>query len=334
MKRTNKLLILLAVLLVLVLAYAVMIKTLPHEDEDGEKTVTYEATDITRENITEIAFDRGDGELAFEANGDTWVYADAPSLPIDGAKISNMADTMAELAGSYRITDISDEAFKEYGLAEPSLTVKITENGMEKAYRFGIFNSSVESYYFCSENLQKLVFLVSKDAFDAFDYSMEDIIVKEDSPKIEADDVTSISLTDSEGNAVELALVKTLVKEGDEENEPEYDVTATRTEGTKVSDYLCADFYELADQISNIKFDTLAGFKEEDGAKLGFDKASVLTVKYTERKKVEADGAKGGYIENEKTLTLYIGKDGENTYCKTSHDSLLIYKLSDINLDF
>ena len=329
MKRSKNLLILLAVLVLLVLAYIVMMQFVKDtEDDDNGKEIYYEATDVVRENITSIAV--GEDGLSFSAAGDDWVYDKDADLPIDSSAVALMADTVANLTGTYRLTDVSDEALEEYGLTSPSLTVKVTEGSKEKVFYFGNYNSSVSAYYFCSHDAKRLVFLVSSDAYSAFDCELSDLIVKEEAAVIDADMITSVSLRQSDGSEVIYSAEQVDSGEKDEDGGIIYEHKAYITEGGVTLDCSYADFYELACDIGELEFSHLAGYTEADSSNFGFDAPSVLTVRYTVREETEADGSSGGYLEHTEEYTLVLGSADEDGYyfCKTGEDSKLIYKLS------
>lgn len=330
MKRHIKLLIMLGVLAVLIVGAVIQKQFFPTENEydytdDGAMSVAYAANDVVAENVTSISYEKDGEKLSFKKLNEAWVLEEDNAPSIDGEIVSAMVTAISGLSGSNKMEDVPSEKLADYGLDRPSLTVTVSEGSRIFTFLFGDYNKTAKEYYFCNKSIPDVIYTVLSSSYEAFDYTLNDLLIHETLPKIAADNVNSISISNGSGEVI-IESIKTPT----DENEEGYTYSAVIKRGEVSEEYSYADFYRIAEAIAEWNIDQFITSDGSRASEYGFDTPKVLTVNYTERKSIEAEGASGGYIDTEKSFTLILGMADENgfNYCKTDEDSPLIYKLS------
>ena len=330
MKRSAKLLIMLGILAILVggaVVQKVFFSAEPDVglSEDGGSSVQYAVNDVVAENVTAFTYERDGESLSFKKNGEAWVLDEENAPKIDGDLVSAMVSAIASPGGKNKMENVPSENLASYGLDAPALSVTVYEGSRIRTYLFGSYNKTAKEYYFCNRAISDIVYTVPSSSFEAFAYSLEDLIVHEKLPEITEDSITSVSFENAEGKTV-ISAVKTPT----EENEAGYEFSAKIERNGDESEYSYAELYRMAEEISAWNIDEFVTLNDAEKSEYGFDSPSYLTVNYTERKEIEAEGTSGGYIDTEKSFTLVLGKaDAEGKYfVKTSENSRLIYKIS------
>lgn len=330
MKRSKRLVLMLCILAVLVAVGAAVSVLGGKEDEDPAPAVTeYTLTDFDAGDITRFDVTHGENEFSFQKENGEWVL-DTPNAPkIDGELIDAAATTVSTLKGHNKMTDVSTERLSDYGLARPEITVTVTLPSRSVTLLFGNYNGTAGEYYFASEDDQSTVYTVESSVRETFALDYGSLIVKDVLPETESESITSVAL----GN-VRFESVKTPKEDaeiGSDENEHDkYYYSAKKFMGESSEDISYADFERIAGGISGMKLE-YADFVDAGSTEYGFDDPKILTVGYSERKKLESDGAQGGYIDVPHEYTVYIGISEGTIYAKTSEASRVIYKL---NADF
>ncbi len=330
MKRHIKLIVMLGVLVVLIAGALIQKQFFPAEIEsdyadDGASTLRYAANDVSADNITAFSYEYQGETVSFVLSEGGWTLEGENAPATDSELITAMAVAIACPSGSNKLENVSPEKLADYGLDAPEIKVTVSEGDKKQAFLFGDYNSIADEYYFCSEESPETVYTVSSSAREAFAYTLEDLLVYDTLAEIEADSVTSVSMSDSEKETV-ISSVKTPT----EENEDGYTYSAQRTENGETTDYSYADFYRLAEAIGTWNIDEFVTCDADADTSYGFDAPKTLTVNYTVQKSIEATGSSGGYITTEESFSLILGsKDEEGFYyCKTNEASPMIYKLS------
>ncbi len=321
MKRSKKLIVMLSVLAVLVLALLLQAKLFPKGDgilTDDEDSI-FKVSDIAAESVKELSYVSEGTVLAFEKSDDgKWLLTGENSPEIDSELVESMANAITSAESEHVMGDISKEEISEYGLDEPALLVKISDGTGTYTYQFGSYNEFAEKYYLSNKDIPDVVYTVESSVYEAFGYTLEELVIKDTLPEIEADSILSISF----GSVISKSETPT------DENEEGKNYSAYITKDGAVSEYSYADFYMLCEEISEWNIDELVSLSSHSS----FDILNPVefTVKYTERQEIDAEGASGGYIDTEKSFTLLLGEKAEDGrfYCKTKAESPLVYKLS------
>ena len=330
MKRSAKLGIMLGILAVLIVGAVIQGVFFPAEkdvglSEDGASTVMYAANDVAAENVTAISYEKNDIMLSFKKNEEAWMLDEEKAPNIDTDLVSAMVTAISTPAGSNKMENVPSKNLENYGLASPALSVTVHEGAKVRTYLFGNYNKTAKEYYFCDKAIPDTVFTVPSSCFEAFSYTLEDLIVHEKLPEIAADSITSVSLESTEGKTT-ISAIKTPT----DENEEGYEFSAVIEKNGAEEEYSYAELHRMAEAIAEWNIDEFVTLNADDSSEYGFDSPSYLTVNYTERKEIEAEGTSGGYIDTDKSFTLVIGKADENGkyFVKTNEDSRLIYKIS------
>lgn len=330
LKRSKKLLILLSVLVLLaLLCYGVTL--IPNDSEsDGENDggEEYSVTSIASDDISSVTVKNTSGEFDFERKDGKWILATENAPELDSELIESMAQTISSAVGHNMLEGISDDRLADYGLDADSvdMTVVIGTTDGEIVCSFGDYNSIAGEYYFLSSEQSGIVFTVESSAREAFVFDMEDIIVKEELPEIESESITSVSVGDITYTQIKTKNEDYGADSDSDEETPEYLYSATVKSGDETIDVSYADYEAIASGVSQAELEYEA-FTDVDNTEYGFESPYLMTICYTEKKEITADGASGGYIEEAKAYSLYIGVEDGVVYAKTSLDSRVVYTL-------
>ncbi len=330
MKRSTKLFIMLGILAVLIAGAVIQRVFFPVEtdsdySDEGAGSVSYAANNVVAENVTALSYEKGETNLSFKKNGETWFLDEENAPSIDGEIVSAMVTAISNPAGKNKMENVPSESLASYGLDAPALSVTVYEGERVRTYLFGDYNKTAKEYYFCDRAIPDTVYTVPSISFEAFSYTIEDIIVHEKLPEISADSITSVSLENSDGKTV-ISVVKT----PSDENEVGYEFSAKIEKDGSEEEYSYAALYSMAEEIATWNIDEFITLNDTVPSEYGFDSPSILEVNYIERRELEAEGTSGGYIDTENTFTLIFGKADEDGryYVKTGEASRLIYKIS------
>ena len=131
MKRSGKLLLLLAVLAVLgVGAYAAI--KLGEQAEAREKAAenadkeTYAVQEIKAEDVTKISWKFKDTDLSFRKENGSWVNNADDAFPVNNSKIEAQIKTITGITTGKEIQNTADKS--QFGFDAPALTVKLNDD--------------------------------------------------------------------------------------------------------------------------------------------------------------------------------------------------------------
>lgn len=124
-----------------------------------------------REAVTAIELKRGEDRLVIERTGDDWVFADGRVA--DRSAVAGMLNAI-EFERASAIVD-SPGSLGSFGLASPPLEVTF-RSGSADVLRFAFGSNVGEDDIYWKSPDDPAVKTVSKDVFDRFDVTMEDLI--------------------------------------------------------------------------------------------------------------------------------------------------------------
>ena len=163
MKRSGKLLLLLAVLAVLgVGAYAAI--KLGEQAEAREKAAestekeTYAVEDISAEDVTKISWQFKDTDLSFTKENGAWVNTRDAAFPVNESMIESQIKSVTAITTGKEIQNTGDKA--QFGFDKPALTVTL--------------NDSIEYVFGDSTNLMQGRYLMLGGKVYIVDYALAD----------------------------------------------------------------------------------------------------------------------------------------------------------------
>lgn len=215
MKRSKRLYILLAVLVVACAATFGLMKY--EEHKENIKNSDEVILQISSDTVTAVSWTNETDSLSFH-KGDNWLYDEDEAFPVDEESIDELLDVFEEFGVSFIIEDVDD--FGQYGLDDPVCIVQITTttqlSGVDTAYvedadtEQNDTESSVNAYTyeiklgnFSNMDSQRYVsigdgnvYLVETDPLDYFDAVLSDMIDHDETPSFE--NITGITFEGSE----------------------------------------------------------------------------------------------------------------------------------------
>lgn len=181
MKRNQKLLVMLAVLVVLVGATVLAAKLTEKSqvvDPDVDDVVIFS---VDPEEVTSLSWTYGGETCAAVYKDGIWCSAEDSSIELDEAYLEDMTAQLESLI-AYRTIDDPDD-LENYGLREPQNTICV--NYLDDLTLFLGNETGIGGQYYCSIDDGK-VYLVDESIVEAFSYSLDDILAPEKEETVEA----------------------------------------------------------------------------------------------------------------------------------------------------
>lgn len=176
MKRSKKILILSVIFILVIVAYMGTVK-LTSQDGKDIKNASITVKEIDPSSISQISWERDSKSITLINTNGTWTFTGDETFPLDQSYPSSMVSAIANLKAS-RVMDETEE-LKEYGLDSPYCKITILlKDGTQTTYSIGDMNE-VTSEYYLMINEEKAVYMIDKTLKSAFDYSLDDMKVKE-----------------------------------------------------------------------------------------------------------------------------------------------------------
>lgn len=212
MKRGKKLIVLacaLAAVLVLYLGVTLVTRHISDKNAVTETQGTFNATSFTADDIRSITWTSLGNEYTISKTDDGWTLDGYDGFRLNQDDAAAMADAVSALKATRRLDGgVEDSA---YGLAEPTLTVKVTLNdGSEVVLAEGDKNDVTDAYYLRVTADESLVYTVETDLQTAFDQKLSDLFVKETLPSL-GENAQRVVLTRADG---EITLVRRTESDG------------------------------------------------------------------------------------------------------------------------
>lgn len=290
-RKTKRLLILLGIFILLsgVLAGIQCFNRKHAEQQEKEKeSAKIYVTDL--EEISEVSYDVGNGEVTFTKKDDVWIDADDSEFPLKQSIPEQIADTFGRLEAERELKN--GDALEDYGLDQPASIVKLTTaDGKTTILEFG---NVVGASCYLKVKDQEQIYTVSSAVTDDLQYTLDELAQFDAYPEIGSGNLVRETITEKG---------KITVYDSEKEEDAE-------------------EIAVVAGGLGAVTLDTAAEYSvsDENLVKYGLDEDTRITVKavYTEGEET---------AENE--LVLYIGKEnGSGRRYVMVNDSRIVYLIS------
>lgn len=189
MKKYKSLIILLAVLVVLVVAYVVtgQLKKKSAEKENEQKQIAV----LDMSDITSIQYTNGTDTMSFIKEGGTWYSESDKEFPLQQSSLKTMAEIFGTLSANRELTD--GDTLADYGLEEPQYTITLKDADGEQQNIY-IGNAAGEDYYMTVGDKEK-IYTVDYSVVNAMNFDLDSMLQKETFPSIGADNIKKVTIT-------------------------------------------------------------------------------------------------------------------------------------------
>ena len=185
MKRSNKLLVLVGVLIVVCVLTVVVLKT--EQKKELIRTTDEVVLELDPDSVERLAWSCGEVSLAFRREDGHWIYEADEAFPVDDEKIAKLLEDFESLGATFIIDDVED--FGQYGLDEPVCTIRLsTDKKKDYTVRLGAYSTMDAQRYVTLGDGR--VFLVKSDPMDDYGVELAELIRYDEMP--EFDYVTAI----------------------------------------------------------------------------------------------------------------------------------------------
>ena len=189
MKKYKSLIILLAVLVVLVVAYVVtgQLKKKSAEKENEQKQIAV----LDMSDITSIQYTNGTDTMPFIKEDGTWYSESDKEFPLQQSSLKTMAETFGTLSANRELTD--GDTLADYGLEEPQYTITLKDADGEQQNIY-IGNAAGEDYYMTVGDKEK-IYTVDYSVVNAMNFDLDSMLQKDTFPSIGADNIKKVTIT-------------------------------------------------------------------------------------------------------------------------------------------
>lgn len=189
MKKYKSLVILLAVLVVLVVAYVVtgQLKKKSAEKENEQKQIAV----LDMSDITSIQYTNGTDTMSFIKEDGTWYSESDKEFPLQQSSLESMAETFGTLSANGELTD--GDTLADYGLEEPQYTITLKDADGEQQNIY-IGNAAGEDYYMTVGDKEK-IYTVDYSVVNAMNFDLDSMLQKDTFPSIGADNIKKVTIT-------------------------------------------------------------------------------------------------------------------------------------------
>lgn len=194
MKRSNKLLILVGVLIVCCLATLAVVKHEEHKEKikNSDEIVL----EIPADSVKTLSWKNETNTLSFHKDNDQWIYDGDDAFPVDEEKIHDMLSIFEQFGVSFIIEDVED--YGQYGLDNPVCTINLSTDDKSYEIKLGDF-STMDRQRYVSIGDGK-VYLVKNDPLDYYDAVLKDVVDSDEPPAF--DKVSKIQFAGTENYSV------------------------------------------------------------------------------------------------------------------------------------
>lgn len=171
-KRKTQLIILCAVFLIVVIAFAALKiyqKNVP-EGEAEDETVTYQILNADSNEVTEIGIITEEETTNLIRENDGWKCLEDESVELDDSLVESFLENICQLTSNTQIENAED--MSQYGLDEPTISVTIQWESNMYTIKLGDYNSMITSYYI-SINDENTVYTVDSSVYYTLNKSLD-----------------------------------------------------------------------------------------------------------------------------------------------------------------
>lgn len=192
LKKTTALYVLLSVCALIFAIYFAFTIFQKNDEEPSEPDVYLYVDQNEVSEIFAFSFVGKDTSLQFARSNGVWKYSNNATLPVNGAVIEKMLESVDTVLASKLISENADESeLSQYGLSSPSYTLTISTPHGEKGYIFGDLIKSKGLRYMMRVGSSS-VYLAEDDIVESFSLDLSDCLATDTSPVIIKEKITSI----------------------------------------------------------------------------------------------------------------------------------------------
>ncbi len=173
-RQKKQLAVLTVVLIAAVIILIVLLKYFDKASEDASEENHFIINNIQADKVIRFAFTNSAGTVSLTKNAQEWIYDNDSSLDMDEDKVTELIQTVAPLNSENRIEEV--ENLEMYGLAEPALTILVSDGEEVCTMMIGDLNEMTGTYYLCLEGKESVIYDVNPQIVSAFGTTLEDLV--------------------------------------------------------------------------------------------------------------------------------------------------------------
>ncbi|MGN0352283.1 MAG: DUF4340 domain-containing protein [Roseburia sp.] len=183
-KQKRQFVIILAVLVVMILAYVGIHfynKKAEEKEAAEEDAATVTITDFDTDDVTAFSYQLNGETLSFTKEGDNWLYDGDATLDLDESVMETMLSAASNLTATEELDDY--DSLADYGLDAPENTITITTSEGVITLMVGNSNEITGDYYIMTGD-SDTVYLIGSSLSSSFGKTVEELIAEEEETEV------------------------------------------------------------------------------------------------------------------------------------------------------
>ena len=194
MKRSKKMIVLVAVLVVACIATFAL--TQYEEKQEEIKNSDAIILELPTDTVEAVSWKYTEDGLGFHKGEKGWLYDDDEAFPVSEDKINDILSNFEAFGASFIIENVED--YSQYGLDDPECTISLSTAEQSYDIKLGAFSKMDEQRYVDIGDGN--VYLVTNDPMDFLQSSLSSMIEHDDTPGFE--NVVDITFDGSENYTI------------------------------------------------------------------------------------------------------------------------------------
>lgn len=292
------------------------------DKEEQEETPAIDLVTIDTTQISNMHYVRKDADIILEKQEDIWVSKEEPGRPINQDYVKAMLNAIKDVKADRTIAE-NPENLADFGLEEPLSLLEIAlKDGKTVTIKVGIEVTNSQGYYGLVNN-DGVVYQLPKVLGLALQYDNTQMTAISESPDIDSNNITYISITNKNGIDYEIKKDAEKLYNNSGNNIYPWRIIKPYGEGYTADE---AKVQEIQPYYTNLNFFACIDYKGDNLSMYGLDApAATIQVGYfvtrTEKLDKPVMDPETKKLVSEKTVNdpheykLYIGnKDEEGNY--------------------
>lgn len=215
-----------AVIIALVVVYAMISNGFDGNDEESETTLepmdigTFTIIEENYSMMTKLSYTYNDKTIDLEVVNSEWALAEDHDYPLDMEKVMLMTQAISDYGG-YRRLAYNEANMSAYGFDDPlyDITATYYESDGEKTYsrRYLIGDKNeLTGYYYFYEDGSDYIYMVTNALFEYFGYTKSELFAVDDVPAPELEDISAMTVTKKGEDPVSLEIPEAAAEENED----------------------------------------------------------------------------------------------------------------------
>lgn len=171
-KQIISLVVVIALLIGIVVAYVMIKKHNEETAEDIKKAKVYSVLSFNADKANKLTYSYNDKTYVINLENSSWVYESDKTMNVDQTSVISLINSVSNITSGTKIENVTD--FEQYGLTKPANKVEISTSEGEIEFSIGKCNATSGEYYF-RVGQESTVYMVNEIIGKKFNVEIKDL---------------------------------------------------------------------------------------------------------------------------------------------------------------